>query len=165
MEKEKVKLDSIALIGVTTRTNNKNEMIPGKSKIGALAGNYWSSKLADEFKARSDPYVTYAVYTEYESDEHGDYTYFIGEKVKSLDSQNHSKFKPLIVPKGTYQKFTTKSGKMPDIVIASWQEIWKMTQDDFGGKRNYIADFEVYDKRSSDPNNMVIDIYIGIEEK
>ena len=31
------------------------------------------------------------------------------------------------------------------------------------GKRKYIADFEVYDERASDPNNTVIDIYIGTE--
>jgi predicted transcriptional regulator YdeE len=32
----------------------------------------------------------------------------------------------------------------------------------FGGKRAYIADFEVYDERSRDPDNTIVDIYIGI---
>lgn len=32
----------------------------------------------------------------------------------------------------------------------------------FGGKRKYIADFEIYDQRAADPNNAVIDIYIGM---
>lgn len=54
---------------------------------------------------------------------------------------------------------------MSDIVIASWQKIWQMKESDFGGKRSYIADFEVYDQRARDPKNTVIDIYIGIKKK
>jgi len=40
--------------------------------------------------------------------------------------------------------------------------LWKMNENDFGGKRKYLADFEVYDKRASDPSNAVVDIYIGL---
>ena len=54
---------------------------------------------------------------------------------------------------------------MPDVVISAWQKIWAMDGNDFGGKRKYIADFEVYDERASNPNNTVIDIYIGTEAK
>ncbi len=32
-----------------------------------------------------------------------------------------------------------------------------------GGVRAYIADFEVYDHRSIDPQNTVLDIYIGVK--
>ncbi len=38
-----------------------------------------------------------------------------------------------------------------------------MRTDNLGGKRKYIADFEVYDQRAANPNQAVIDIYIGIE--
>ena len=40
-----------------------------------------------------------------------------------------------------------------------------MNENDFGGKRKYIADFEIYDERAVDSHNTVIDIYIGIEPK
>ena len=40
-----------------------------------------------------------------------------------------------------------------------------MSDDDLGGKRNFIADFEVYDSRSADPTNASFDIYVGIEKK
>ena len=98
-----------------------------------------------------------------ESDENGDYTYFIGEAVESVEGQDLSQFETLTISKGDYQKFTTKSGKMPDVVISAWQKIWNMKTDDFGGKRTYITDFEIYDQRSTDPNNSIIDIYIGIQ--
>jgi predicted transcriptional regulator YdeE len=38
-----------------------------------------------------------------------------------------------------------------------------MTAADFGGKRQYLADFEVYDQRAANPNSAVVDIYIGIK--
>jgi nucleotidyltransferase substrate binding protein (TIGR01987 family) len=46
-----------------------------------------------------------------------------------------------------------------------WQNIWKMNTADLGGKRAYIADFEVYDERSQNPEQAVLDIYIGIKKK
>jgi len=163
MKKERVEFEGLTLIGLTVRTHNKNETNPETSKIGAIAGSYWGNQIANGFKDRVNPGVTYAVYTEFESDETGEYTYFIGEEIKSPDKQDQSKFTPLVIPAGAYQKFTTEPGKMPDIVIASWQKILQMRQEELGGQRKYLADFEIYDQRASNPNNSVIDIYIGIE--
>ena len=164
MKKEKIELGELMLVGLTARTNNANEMNPNTSKIGALAGSYWESQVANGFQNRTNPGVTYSIYTEYESDEHGEYTYFIGEVVVSLDNQDLSQFQTLVIPKSSYQKFTTAPGEIPNIVISSWQEIWGMNESDFGGRRQYIADFEVYDERAQNPNAAVIDIYIGIRD-
>ncbi|OGT54024.1 MAG: transcriptional regulator [Gammaproteobacteria bacterium RIFCSPHIGHO2_12_FULL_41_15] len=164
MRKQKTQLPKITLVGLTTRTNNKNEMNPRTSKIGALAGLYWGNQVANSIQHRAKPEVTYAVYTDFESNEHGDYTYFIGEAIDSLQDQDLEKFKTMTIQASNYQKFTTESGKMPEVVISAWQEVWAMKENDFGGKRKYVADFEVYDERAIDPNNTVIDIYIGIEE-
>ena len=163
MKKEKVKLGNLILLDMTARTNNKNEMNPQASKIAQLAGMYWEKQIANQFKNRINPGITYSVYTEYESNENGEYTYFIGEEVRSFDDQDLSKFKSLTIPATTYQKFTTESGKIPDIVIAAWQKIWQMKEKDLEGKRKYIADFEIYDQRAIDPNQAIVDIYIGIK--
>ena len=53
---------------------------------------------------------------------------------------------------------------MPTVCIDMWQNIWKMNASDLGGERAYIADFEVYDERSVDHNNVTLDIYIGIKK-
>ncbi|MEM1243410.1 MAG: GyrI-like domain-containing protein [Pseudomonadota bacterium] len=163
MQKQKVELNEIMLVGLTVRTNNKNEMDPATSKIAALVGSYMESQSANEIKHRLNPGVTYSAYTDYESDEHGDYTYFIGEAVESFVDQDLTKFKTLTVPQGQFQKFTTDAGKMPDVVISAWQAIWKMDATELGGERNYQFDFEIYDVRASDQNNMVLDIYIGLK--
>jgi len=163
MKKENIELGNFTLVGMTVRTNNKDEIDPLQSKIGPLANLYREKQIANEFNKRTSPDITYCVYTDYESDEHGEYTYFIGERVDSLDGQDLKRFHSLSINKSNYQKFTTEPGAMPTVVIDAWQKIWQMNENDFGGKRKYIADFEVYDHRAGDPHNTVLDIYIGIE--
>jgi predicted transcriptional regulator YdeE len=162
MRKELVTQPEIKLIGLTARTNNKNEMNPQTSKIGELAGRFWGQNSASQIPNRKNPGVTLAVYTQYESNEHGEYTYFIGEEVNSFENVP-AEFQKLTIPAAKYQKFTTPSGKMPEVVINAWQQIWKMTSNDFSGERAYLADFEVFDQRASDPTNASLDIYIGIK--
>ena len=162
MKKEKVNLDEITLVGLTARTNNKNEMNPETSKIGELFKYYHSNQLANTIKHRAQPGETYSIYTEYESDENGDYTYFLGEAVESTEGQDLSQFKILTIPASNYQKFTTGPGALPGIIISAWQTIWAMGENDFGGKRKYIADFEIYDEKAANPSNALVDIYVGI---
>ncbi len=162
MQKELANKSEIKFVGLSARTNNKNEMNPQTSKIGELVGRYRGQNLAAQIRNRKNPGVTLSVYTEYDSNEHGDYTYFIGEEVSSFENIPDA-FQKLTIPASKYQKFTTPSGKMPEVLINAWQEIWKMTPDDFGGKRAYQADFELYDQRAADPANTSLDIYIGVE--
>ncbi len=162
MKKELVSKSEIKLVGLTARTNNKNEMTAETSKIGELAGRFWSQGIANQLINRKNPGITLSVYTDYESNEHGDYTYFIGEEVSSFENIPAG-LQPLTIPATNYQKFTTLPGKMPEVVISAWQEIWKMSAHDFGGERAYIADFEVYDHRAIDPAKASLDIYIGIK--
>ena len=46
---------------------------------------------------------------------------------------------------------------------ASTKEIWKMSAAELGGKRRYQTDFEIYDERAADHQNIVLDIFVGIE--
>lgn len=161
MQKEMIHKEEIRLIGLSARTNNKNEMNPLTSKIADLAGVYWVQNVAAQISNRKNPDVTFSVYTDYASDEHGDYTYFIGEEVSSFDHIPPG-FQTLTIPAAKYQKLTTPSGKMPEVVIHAWQKIWNMSANDFGGMRAYVADFELYDKRASNPLDAVVDIHIGL---
>jgi predicted transcriptional regulator YdeE len=162
MKKELVTRPEIKLVGLSVRTNNQAEMNPETAKIGALLGQFWSMKIAEQLTKRVNPGVSLAVYTDYESDEHGNYTYFIGEEVSSFEKLP-SDLQRLIIPATQYQRFTTAVGSMPGIVIQAWQQIWQMTAEELGGRRVYQADFELYDQRASDLSKASLDIYIGIE--
>lgn len=136
-------------------------MNPATAKIGATLQHYFLNNLAAKIKDRKNPGTTYCVYTDYESDFNGDYTYFVGEAVSSLDEVD-PKLETKLIPTQQYIKFTLGPGPMPAVCIDLWQKIWTMTDADLGGTRAYSADFEVYDERSQDPHNAVLDIYIGV---
>ena len=163
MKKDIIELNETLLVGISTRTNNQDEMTPDNGKIPATIAKYDDEKLAEKIKHRNKPRQAYCVYTDFDSDENGEYTYLVGEEVSTFDSQDQSLFSFVTLPAGRYCKFTTEPGVMPQVVIEAWQEIWQMQSSDFGGQRSYIADFEVYDHRCADPNNAVVDIYIGIK--
>ncbi len=162
MKKSLINLEEIKLVGITARTNNTDEMNPEKGKIGPTLETYFSKNLADKIQNRKSPGKTFCIYTEYESDETGEYTYFVGEEVTSFEGVDAS-FETLTIPMQSYAKFDIGPGQMPQICIETWQKIWKMDKSDFGSDRNYIADFEIYDERSQNPENCVFDIYIGVK--
>lgn len=163
MNKTVKELAEIKLVGITARTSNTHEMDPETSKIGATMQKFFGTGLQAQIPGRKNPGTVFAVYTNYESDEHGEYTYFLGEEVNSFESIPQD-FKTLIIPAQNYIKFTSDSGKMPAVCIEMWQDIWRMNARDLGGERAYKADFEVYDERSHDHNNAILDIYIGIKK-
>lgn len=164
MQRTAETLQEMKLVGISTRTNNAHQLEadPSTNKIAATVQKYFHTGLAEKISDRKNPGTTYCVYTEYESDEHGDYTYFIGEEVTSFDGVSDA-FETLTIPVQNYMKFTNQPGPMPEVCIDMWQNIWKMNASDLGGQRAYIADFEVYDHRSVDHSNVVLDIYIGVK--
>jgi predicted transcriptional regulator YdeE len=52
---------------------------------------------------------------------------------------------------------------MPDVIVNAWKKIWKISSEELGGHRSYQTDFEIYDERAADHQNIVLDIYVGIE--
>jgi predicted transcriptional regulator YdeE len=156
-------LSEIKLVGITARTSNVREMNPETAKIGATLQKFFGSGMQAQIFGRKNPGTVFAVYTNYESDEHGEYTYFLGEEVNDFENIQQG-FETLTIHEQTYVKFTSDPGKMPAVCINMWQSIWKMKAADLGGERAYIADFEVYDERSQNPEHAVLDIYIGIQK-
>jgi len=163
LKQEIVRQPEIKLIGISTRTSNAAEFNPGTAKIAATIHRYISEAIYDKLPNRKTPSKTYCVYTEYENDHTGQYTYFIGKEVE-LSADIPAGLNTITVPAQVYAKFTTESGAMPNVCISGWMQIWKMTTEDLGGERNYIADFEIYDERALDPANTVLDIFIGLKQ-
>jgi len=67
------------------------------------------------------------------------------------------------VPAGHYAVFTSPRGPAAKVVPQTWQQIWTYFQSPQNGQRAYQADFEVYDQRAADPNNVQVDIYVGVK--
>lgn len=151
------KSPEIKLVGISVRTSTADQIANGT--ISATINRYLQENISGSINSKKAPGATYCVYTEYASNEYGDYTYFIGEEVTDFDNVPAS-LQSLSIPEQTYAKFTSEAGPMPDVCISLWQKIWALP--DLAATRNYIADFEVYDARALDPLNTQLDIFVGI---
>jgi len=161
MQQTKITLPEIKLVGIKVRTNNKQEFDPLIAKISPCVQRYFQQQLAEKTPHRKNPGTTLCAYSDYESDYTGEYTFYIGEEVTSFEGIPEG-LETHIIPPQTYVKFTTPAGPMPNVVINAWQEIWQMSPKTLGGQRRYNTDFEVYDARAKDPQNVVLDIFVGL---
>ncbi|MDQ5891115.1 MAG: hypothetical protein QG604_989 [Candidatus Dependentiae bacterium] len=167
MQKTTIELPKKIVVGISARTSNAIEADwqSGNAKIFPCVKRYFQEQLANQIENRTNPGVTLCAYTNYESDHAGDYTYFIGEEVSSAENLPKG-LETITIPGQTYVKFTTAPGDMPAVIRDAWLAIWDMNEKDFGGKRSYGADFEVYDERAAtaDHRGIVIDILIGVDK-
>lgn len=165
MKKIMTQLPEIMLVGITARTNNTDlfKSDPSTNIVAKTVQKYFHEGLSKNIKCKKNSGKTYCVYTNYESDFTGDFTYFIGEEVPSFDGVDDG-FETITIPAQYYAKFTNQPGPMPTVCIDMWKKIWGMNASELGGKRAYIADFEIYDERSVDHQNVTLDIYIGINK-
>ncbi|MEI8321238.1 MAG: GyrI-like domain-containing protein [Alphaproteobacteria bacterium] len=162
MKKILIHKPAMKIVGISARTNNAAEMNPATAKIGATVQEYFHRGLPEKIQNRASPGTTYCIYTDYENDFQGDYTYFIGEEVCSFNEMPKG-LNSLTIPAQNYAQFTAGPGLMPGVCIEAWQKIWQMAPEDLSGPRSYQADFEIYDDRAQDPQNVVLDICIGIK--
>lgn len=161
MQKMIVCREKIMLMGMKVRTNNQAELDPKTAKLFPCVQKYFHQNIAAWIPNRLHPGTTYCAYTDYASDHEGDYTYFIGEEVSSMAGIPDT-LEALIIPLQTYAKFTNGPGSMPDVIKKPWQQIWQMSPKELGGKRSFRTDFEIYDERANDHQNIILDIYVGI---
>lgn len=163
MKKEVLHLAEKRLIGLSVRTSYQNEIDPSKAKITPCVTRFFQEGISEKIPNLKNPAVTFCAYTDYENDYQGEYTYFIGQEVTSLDDLP-DELSALTIPSQNYVKFTTGPAPIPQVIINAWQKIWQTSETELGGKRTYHVDFEIYDERAYDPHNAVIDLYVGIDK-
>lgn len=145
--------------GWQVRTNNADEA-SGKSKIGPLWQRFMQQQLAAQIPNRVGGALL-VVYSDYASDEKGDYDYLLGARVSSVDHLPAGMTWRKIEP-GNYAVILTDKGQMPGVLQAAWARIWKMTAAELGGKRRFAMDYEIYDERSADMRDAQVEIHIGL---
>jgi len=162
MQKTQIQLPEIKLVGLKVRTATQRECDTSTAKIGPCVQRYFQEEIAEKIPHRKNPGTTLCAYTDYESDFRGEYTFYIGEEVSSFDDIPHV-VETHTIPPQAYTKFTTEPGPMPNVVIKAWQDIWNMAPEILGGERRYHTDFEIYDERAKNPQNTILDLYIGLK--
>ncbi|WP_232696022.1 zinc ribbon domain-containing protein [Brevibacillus daliensis] len=150
-------LDPIVIAGISARTTNACEM-SGEGVIGNLWEQYAAKQLDQVLTDESA--VAYGVYYNYENGALGEYSIMAGKRVSSTQGVPEG-LDVVTLPKATYAVFTTRRGPLSEVVIETWQDIWKWSMKN-GVSRTFTGDFERYDERCMDPANVVVDIYIAI---
>lgn len=121
------------LVGIGTRTKNTNEM-GSNGNIPKLWEKFFGEVLP---KLKITDKFIYAVYKDYESDENGEYSYFIG-----VPSDEINFFETVQLPEGKYLELTSLKGKSPNIVVELWQDVW--ANPDIKRRRAFKVDYEIY---------------------
>lgn len=141
---------------LTARTNNASPEMG--NIIGGLWQKFYSAEIFSAIKNRADSYAL-GIYTEYSSDENGDYTAAVGCEITG-NSKLPNGMKTIKIPAGKYAEFTITGEMDTAEQLAAlqrlWQELWSMELD-----RTFICDFEEY--RSADPKFADIHVYIGLK--
>jgi predicted transcriptional regulator YdeE len=152
--------ESFYVAGWLVRTNNADEAA-GRGKIGDLWQRLYKENLGAQIPDRADAALT-VVYSDYAGDEKGDYNYLLGARVTSIAhlpaGMTYRK-----VESGRYAVLTTGIGAMPGVLQDAWRRIWVMPPAELGGRRAFRTDYEIYDKRSANPQQAQIEIHIGLK--
>lgn len=145
--------------GYLVRTNNAKEMA-GQGEIGKLWQRFMQEGLGAKIPNRADAALT-VVYSDYASDEKGDYNYLLGARVTSIDGLPDG-MTCKKVQAGPYAAVTTEVGEIPSVLQTAWRKIWQMSPAELGGKRAFMTDYEIYDARSANPIQAQVEIRLGL---
>jgi len=150
------KVPAKTITGISRRTSNAD----GRSMkdIQATWTDFLQQNATAKIRNRALPPTIYAVYSDYESDWRGEYSYLLGCGVTRATPLPEG-MEVRKIPAQTYVIFTAK-GQMPDEVLAVWSQVWLSDLP-----RTYTYDFEVYDKRFTHPKVKEVDICIAVDPK
>jgi predicted transcriptional regulator YdeE len=134
--------------GLTVRTTNRDEKDPKTGRLPALWGRFFDEERFATTPQRTADAHIYAVYTGYESDQHGAYDVTAGMAVSA--GADAVRIEP-----GDYLVFHNR-GQMPQLVIVTWERIWAYFEAHPEIRRRFRTDYEAY----RGPNEVAI--HVGV---
>jgi predicted transcriptional regulator YdeE len=148
------KIPARTVIGIARHTTN----VDGRSMKDMMAAwaEFLQTNASAKIKSRTVPPTMYAVYSDYESDWRGEYSYLIGCGVTRAGTVPED-MEVRKIPAQTYAVFNAK-GQMPDEVIAIWSMVWLSDLP-----RIYTFDFEAYDSRFARPKAKEVDVCVAVD--
>lgn len=152
MNYEIVNIEEKIVAGIAVRTSNSSPDMT--SAIGNLWKRFYGENIYADIPNKNSPKVL-GVYTDYENDEKGEYTFLTCCEVS--ENLRDERLTVLRIPAGKYAKFTV-IGDVNRAVSEVWQVVW-----DLDLPRAFVCDFEEY--QNSDMKNAEIHLYIGLKER
>ncbi|MBK7428453.1 MAG: effector binding domain-containing protein [Saprospiraceae bacterium] len=153
---EVIQFKTVHLIGLTLKANESNQDDISRQAYGQLWQTFEDSDFYDIIPNKIGNEIL-AVYHSYDEEFEGSFQYFVGCKVIQ-GTEVPDGLESLEIPSGMYAKFTVH-GEIPECTTTAWKSIGGAVPD-----RTYIVDFEVYDERSADRDNAIIDIFLSVNK-
>lgn len=144
---------SFHVIGISVRTTNENEQ--ASTDIPALWNRFFSEGILSKIPNKLSTHL-YCIYTDYEKDHTAPYTTLLGCEVENLNEIPEGLIGKTF-PEAHYEVFTAKGNLMEGAVYNEWTKIWNTDIP-----RTFVADFEIYDERSHNPENAEVALFIGV---
>lgn len=156
---EIVTLGPIKVVGPAIITSNEKEM----TKEGQMVElyEYFVHNNVSEWITNKKDNSLVVLYTDYDSDESGEYVYAIGHQV--LTDECHDKLEFFETPSAKYLHFTSERGYLNDVLPSLWREIWRRTQSgELGAERAFTTDFEFHNYEDNKSADVVVDVFLSI---
>jgi predicted transcriptional regulator YdeE len=142
------------IIGISIRTTN--EKAQASTDIPALWNKFFTEGILAKIPNKVNNNL-HCIYTDYEKDHTAPYTTILGCQVENLNEIPDGLIGKTF-PEANYEVFIAKGNLMQGAVYNEWTKIWNADIP-----RTFIADFEIYDERSHNPENAEVEIFIGIQ--
>ncbi|MES1262661.1 MAG: GyrI-like domain-containing protein [Acidobacteriota bacterium] len=154
-------LDAFVVVGIEIRTTNAAERT-GDGRIPRQWERFVKENLALAIPHRVDDKIL-AVYTDYEGGEHGEYSFVLGARVSFEAAFPDGPEIPAgmtlrRIPAAKYGVITSRRGPVRQVVPEAWQQVWNSPEI----HRGFQADFEIYDERAANPEDAVVELWVGI---
>ena len=154
-EPKLVTLPAFLVAGLSVRTTNAEESNPATAKIGAHWQRFFAEGHHEQIPKTADKLL--GVYTDYESDNMGEFSLITGFEVSSVEDLPDG-IVGVQIPEQDYLVFHAE-GEMPAIVIETWGRVMAHFETNKEYARAYTADFELY------PNENEVEIHIAVRAK
>src|SRR5579859_3326367 len=133
--------EGFSVTGIEARTTNARELTP-EGAIADLWQRFRAESLPDRVPHRIGHSV-FAVYTDYASDENGEYTILVGVRTDPAAPPPEGMV-VRHVPAGRYGVFPTARGPVWEVVPQAWATLSTEPHT-----RAFQTDFELYDERAA----------------
>ncbi|MGB1031479.1 MAG: GyrI-like domain-containing protein, partial [Flavobacteriales bacterium] len=153
-KKNKMDVKKTTVVGISVRTINRENQ--AMIDISALWQRFMQEGVMNKIDNKVNNHI-WAIYHNYEGDHLAPYSCTLGCEVSSM-SKLPAEFDAVEINPGEYKKFTVKGSVSDNSVGKKWYEIWGEDLE-----RTYKSDFELYTEKAQNPEDMEVDIFIGVK--
>ena len=132
----------LLVAGMKLRTTHRIEAVAQTAKIPALWRRFFVDKVGDQIPDRLPDAAVLAVYSDYDQDDSGPYSFLIGHSVRTLEQTPNGMSGFWLLP-GRYLQFEA-AGRPFEYPAADWEEIRQFFARTHEYERTFEADYEIH---------------------